>query len=54
MKTYYLITVNSTGNVSYKASGSYYAMRKRSCEPWHRVTSISHPDKAAARYGTEA
>ena len=51
MRTYYLITVNSDGSISYRAEGSYRAMRKLSRESYHTVTSISDYHKAVARYG---
>ncbi len=51
MRTFYLITVNSNGSISYMAQGSYRAMRKLSRESYHIVTSISNYDKAVARYG---
>lgn len=51
MKTYYLISVNFRGGISYQASGSYRKMRKLSRECWHRVTSISDYHKAERLHG---
>ena len=54
MKTYYLISVNFRGGVSYMASGARRAMEKRAIHSYHVVTTISDPAKAARKYGTGA
>ena len=51
MKTFYLITVNSNGSITYACSGSYRAMRKLARESYHIVTSIENYDKAVKKYG---
>lgn len=50
-KTYYLITVNSNGSISYMNSGSYRAMKKLDRESYHIVTSIEDYDKAKKKFG---
>jgi hypothetical protein len=47
-KTYYLITSNSNGSLSYMAKGTYRAMRKLCREGYHHVTSIDDCNYAKA------
>lgn len=49
--TWYLITVNYNGTISYMAEGTYRQMKRLDKESFHRVTSIGDYDKAKRKYG---
>ena len=51
MKTYYLITVNCDGSISYMADGTYSQMQRLNKQSFHRVTSIKDYSKAVKKFG---
>lgn len=50
-KTWWLISVNHDGSISYMREGSYHELKKVNKHHFHHVTSICDPDKARKVFG---